>query len=39
MAEVSMDVLKTDIDRPVELHKFLVHRADGKHLASQSEKK
>ena len=39
MADVYIDVLKTDIDRPVEYHRFLVHKADGKPLTTRSEKK
>ena len=39
MADVFIDVLKTDMDRPVEIHRFLVHKADGKHLSSHAEKK
>ncbi len=39
MADVFIDVLKTDMDRPVEIHRFLVHKADGKHLSSHVEKK
>lgn len=39
MADVFIDVLKTDMDRPVEIHRFLVHKVDGKHLSSHAEKK
>ncbi len=39
MADVYIDMLKTDMERPVELHRFLVHRADGSCLATFAEKK
>lgn len=39
MADVFIDMLKTDMDRPVEIHRFLVHKSDGKHLSSRNEKK
>lgn len=39
MADVFIDVLKTDMDRPVEIHRFLVHQGSGKHLSSHAEKK
>lgn len=39
MADVYIDMLKTDMDRPVELHRFLVHRSDGTCLSTYAEKK
>lgn len=39
MADVYIDVVKSDIERPVELHRFLIHRPDGKRLETQAEKK
>lgn len=39
MADVYIDVLKNDVNRPVELHRFLIHRPDGKRLQSAAEKK
>jgi len=39
MADVYIDVQKSDMERPVELHRFLVHRSDGTCLGTFAEKK
>lgn len=39
MADVYIDVLNKEFDRPVELHRFLIHKPDGKRLASTAERR
>ena len=38
MADVYIDVVQSDTERPVELHRFLIHRADGTRLRTAAEK-